>query len=243
MFFVFSFPHFFAPLVAISNLLSGSLFGFGSSSGGHNSSSVRYLSPYYIIKHVRGYEEHFDMTRLSMLTSTGASLVASYWRPVCDAVAMSWSKHQEQGVSHGVLNMQAACREMQSPFVLRSEDDDHQTRFITLLAEVHRRSKVPRVISSNRLAFLDNLDWPYFISSRGYWLLGFHTEAPVRVHVKLFCAGGRMLGSLVCGFRTGSSPNVSFQFTGSSMKRLFFIHTYPVSVFILQWIGFTRIHP
>lgn len=86
----------------------------------------------------------------------------------------------------GALELQLACREMDSPFVRCHEKDDHQQGLVTLLAGVRRRTKVPRVVAIDLLAFLESLGRLYFIFSRVYWSREFHFEVRVRDSQKVF---------------------------------------------------------
>lgn len=61
-----------------------------------------------------------------------------------------------------------ACRELGSSFIRCREEDDYQKKLATLLAEIRRLAKVPRVDAINLLAFPENLGRFYFISNRVY---------------------------------------------------------------------------
>lgn len=52
---------------------------------------------------------------------------------------------------------------MDLSFVWCQEEDDHQKRLATLVAEVSCRSEVPRVVTADSLTFPEDLDRFYFV--------------------------------------------------------------------------------
>lgn len=68
----------------------------------------------------------------------------------------------------GVLETWAASAKMNSTMMRCSEDDSYQGRLALLLADIHRCSDVPILVSHELLALFINFEHLYYVANRMY---------------------------------------------------------------------------
>lgn len=103
-----------------------SLSGGRWSSGSRNESPVRYPPPYDDTSYIRDYAVDFDLTLFSKLPYIGTAMVVCFVSVVCDTAVGACRKRCKHWGGSGASRSQAACLEMDSPFLRCVEKDEHQ---------------------------------------------------------------------------------------------------------------------
>lgn len=118
--------------------------------------------------YIFAYRSRFGTLRFSAMTSPKTRPVVRYGPDSRGSAAGAWRKRLKHWCVSGLLESLAASVEMNLTMMRCSEDDSYQGLLTLLLADVHRCSDVPIVVSHEQLALFVKFGHLYYVESRMY---------------------------------------------------------------------------
>lgn len=146
-------------LVAMFGLVQHSSSSSTRTSAGRDSLPARYWPLHDIRTYIGVYRRYFVTIYFLMVPSEGSPVFV----PVESAVRYyaawaSWERYEHcKGAGGGVSHLLPVCQEINSQFIRFRRENENQKKLGNFLAETCHHSKVPSVVATNLLAWLETI--------------------------------------------------------------------------------------
>lgn len=103
--------------------------------------------------YLRDFSSYFDTGRLSVLPTSASCLTVEFGPGRRNTAVDAWHKRWKDWIVLWASTMNVACRELDSPYFRCYVKDEYQLILSALLAVVHRRYAVQRLVATELFCF------------------------------------------------------------------------------------------